>query len=161
MGLGCEWRHAWKWWAGNFGDFWKSSELRFVSGQGQSSWGLRDVPCVRWVSELRFWLWAESSAGELTEGQCRNSQHSKNCVSLSSCQKTKSQKKLINVSYLNKRKSSVFHGIPMQNEHFTYPYICIVVSWLYYRCTWHILQLQPLGQCHSWYENVSCVILWC
>ena len=23
MWLGCEWRHARKWWAGNFGDFWK------------------------------------------------------------------------------------------------------------------------------------------
>ena len=33
-----------------------------------------------------------SSAGELTEGRCRNSQHCKNCVSLSSCRKTKSQK---------------------------------------------------------------------
>ena len=32
--------------------------------------------------------------------RCRNSRHSKNCVSLSSCRKTK-LKKLINVSYLN------------------------------------------------------------
>ena len=51
--------------------------------RGQSSFGIRDARRVCWVSELRFWLWAESSAGELTEGQCRNSQHSKNCLSLS------------------------------------------------------------------------------
>ena len=50
MGLGCEWCHAWKRWAGNFGDFWKSSELRFESGRGESSWGLRDTLRVCWVS---------------------------------------------------------------------------------------------------------------
>ena len=56
------------------------SELRFEAGWGGSSWGLQDSPrvCgVRW-----------------------NGQHSKNCVSLSSCRKTK-LKKSINVSYLN------------------------------------------------------------
>ena len=25
MGLGCEWRHAWKWWAGILGDFEKKA----------------------------------------------------------------------------------------------------------------------------------------
>ena len=58
MGQGCEWRHARKRWAGNFGDFWKGSELtfepgrgqlRFEPGRGQSSWGLRDTPRVCWV----------------------------------------------------------------------------------------------------------------
>ena len=43
----------------------------------------------QWVGIL---IWAESSARELTDGRCRNSQHSKNCVSLSSCLKTKSKK---------------------------------------------------------------------
>ena len=60
--------------------FWKRRQLRFDSGPGQSSWG---VDC----------------------GQCRNSQHSKNC--LSSCRKTE-VKKIINVSYLNNGESSVF-----------------------------------------------------
>ena len=60
--------------------FEKSSELRSVAGRGQSSWSLRDVSHVCWVR------W--------------NGQHSKNCVSLSSCRKTK-LKKSINVSYLN------------------------------------------------------------
>ena len=41
-----------------------------------------------------------SSVGELTEERCRNSQYSKNCVSLSSWRKPK-LKKLIKVSYLN------------------------------------------------------------
>ena len=40
-------------------------------------------------------------------GRCRNSQHSKNCVSLSSRRKTKF-KTLINVSYLNYEESPVF-----------------------------------------------------
>ena len=88
---------------------------------GETSWdlkldeaspvcGLRDAPRVCWVR------W--------------NGQHSKNCVSLSSCRKTK-LKKSINVSYLNWRKSSVFRD-SYAYEHSTYPYICIVVSWLYF-----------------------------
>ena len=62
-------------------------ETSWFLSLGEASWGLRDAPRVCWVSELRFWHWAESSAGELTEERCRNSQHSKNCVSLSSCRK--------------------------------------------------------------------------
>ena len=71
-----------------------------------------------WATPVQLWstgcaarllgLWVKiltlgegSSAGKLTEGRCRNSQHRKNCVSLSSCRKNKSQKKLINVSSLN------------------------------------------------------------
>ena len=51
---------------------------------------------------LDFDIGPGSSAGGVTDGQCRNSQHSKNCVSLFSCQKTKSKKKkLIHVSFLN------------------------------------------------------------
>ena len=48
--------------------FEKSSQLKFGPGKSQSSCGLRDARRVCWVSELRFWLWAESSAGELTVG---------------------------------------------------------------------------------------------
>ena len=45
---------------------------------------------------VEIWLWAESSAGELTEGRCRNSQLSKNYVYLSSCRRnSKSKKKVI------------------------------------------------------------------
>ena len=73
----------------------------FELGRGQSNWGQRYAPRICWVR------W--------------NGQHSKNCVSLSSCRKTKSQKKLINISYLNKRKSSMF-GDSYTYEHFTYPY---------------------------------------
>ena len=54
--------------------------MRFEVGQGKFSFGLRDAPRVCWVR------W--------------NGQHSKNCVSLSSCRKTK-LKKSIKVSYLN------------------------------------------------------------
>ena len=67
MGKGCGWRHARKWGAGNFGDFWKKAVSWDLTLDRPASWGL-------------------------TEGWCRNSQHSKNCVSLSSCRKPKSQK---------------------------------------------------------------------
>ena len=40
MRLGCEWRHARKRWAGNFGDFWKRSSLRFEPGRGQARYKL-------------------------------------------------------------------------------------------------------------------------
>ena len=31
MGLGSEWRHAWKRWVGNFGDFWKKQLVEIWS----------------------------------------------------------------------------------------------------------------------------------
>ena len=60
--------------------FWKIA-FSWDSNLGEASWdlklgeaspvcGLRDALRVCWVSELRFWLWTESSAGELTERQC-------------------------------------------------------------------------------------------
>ena len=82
MILRCEWRHARKRSAENL-VFLKKGLWRFDAGPGYSSWG-----------------WVDS-------GRCRNSHHSKNCVSLSSCRKTK-LKKLINVSYLNDGESSMF-----------------------------------------------------
>ena len=107
----------------------------FDSGRGQFNWGLRDdtrllgqlveiLTLGRAVQKrVEIWLWAAQSSWGLTEGRCRNSQHSKNCISLSSCRKTK-LKKLINVSYLNNESRQCF-GISL------HPYICIVVSWLY------------------------------
>ena len=37
MRLGSEWRHAWKQWAGNFGDFWKKG-VSWVLTLGEASW---------------------------------------------------------------------------------------------------------------------------
>ena len=48
-----------------------------------------------------FELWEVSSAGKLTEEWFRNSQHSKNCVSLSPRVEKLKDKKVIKVSYLN------------------------------------------------------------
>ena len=78
------------------------SELGFGPGRGQSSCGLRNAPRV---SGVRW-----------------NGQHSKNCVSLSPRVEKTKLKKSINVSYLNKRKSSVFRD-SYAYEHFTYLYI--------------------------------------
>ncbi len=64
MRLECEWRHAWKRWAENL-----------VISKKQL---------------VEIWLWAGQSSWGVDSGRCRNSQHSKNCVSLSSCRKTKS-----------------------------------------------------------------------
>ena len=54
MGLGCEWCHARKRGAGNFGDFWKKqfAEIRTWARSVQ----LWSTGCARvcWVSELRF-----------------------------------------------------------------------------------------------------------
>ena len=71
-----------------------------------------------------------SSAGELTEGQCRNSQHNKNCVSLSSCWKTKSKK--VNKRFVPelKKVASVFRYFHA-SEHFTYLYYgYITLAWI-------------------------------
>ena len=88
-------------------------EMRFGPGRGQSSCVLRDARAfVRSVSwDLDSGLPA-SSAGELTLERCRNSQHSKNYMSLSSCRNLE-VKMVIKVSYLNYRESSVFFGISM------------------------------------------------
>ena len=65
--------------------------MRFDSGRRQSSWGLRDARPVCWVRELRFWLLVGQSSWVDDCRRWRNSQHSKDCVSLSSCRKTKTQ----------------------------------------------------------------------
>ena len=115
MRLVCEWCHAQKRWAGNFGDFWKKQlvEIR--------TWAWRVELWSTGCAAHLLGQWAEIGlrAGQFSWGvdcgRCRNSQHSKNCFSLSLCRKTKSQKKLINVSYLNKesRQCFAYFGIPM------------------------------------------------
>ena len=100
---GCEWRNVWKRWAGILGYFEKSSELRFEPRRDQLGLGGSAARCrVRW-----------------------NSQHSKNCVSFSSCWKPKSQEG--NKSFVPELPrvvsvSNVFR-IPMHVNVFTYPYI--------------------------------------
>ena len=85
--------------------FWKSSWLRFESGPGQSTWR---VDC----------------------GWYRNSQHSKDYVSLSSCRKTKSQE--VNKRFVpEQRELSVFREFP-----------CI---WLYCNVCVKCADFKPLG----------------
>ena len=52
MGLGCEWRHARKWWAGNFGDFWKK----------------QSVEIWLWARPVEIELWARIWDLNLDEG---------------------------------------------------------------------------------------------
>ena len=123
MWLGCEWRHTRKRWTGKFAYFWKKQlvEIRTWARPVQL-WSMLPV-C--WVSQFRFWLLAESSAEGLTEKRCRSSQHSKNCVFLSSCRKPESQEG--NKSFVpEQRKSSVFRD-SYASEYFTYPYSYIAV----------------------------------
>ena len=118
MGLGCYWRYAQKRWAGILGDFEKKKLVEICL------WA-KLVEIRLWVRSLEIRTWARPVQlfstgctahllGQLVEiltvgrefscgvdcGRCMNSQHSKNCVSLSSCRKTK-LKKSINVLYLN------------------------------------------------------------
>ena len=63
-----------------------------------------------------------------------NSQHRKNCVSLSSCWKPKSQEG--NKSFVPEpRESSVFRGIPIYVYFYASVYLYIRISWLYYNIT--------------------------
>ena len=81
-------------------------------------WGVNDVmPGSDGLRFLVIWkktlveirLWAGPLQLGVDCGRCRNSQHSKNCVSLSSCRKTKSQevnkrfvpeqRRIVSVSY--------------------------------------------------------------
>ena len=110
---------------------------------GQSSWGLQDVRLLGQLVEIwlgvrpvllgatgcaarllgqrvEIWLWAGRVQQGVGCGRCRNSKHSKNCVSLSSYRKPKIVK-LINVSYLNYGESSVFRDFSA-SEYFTYLY---------------------------------------
>ena len=93
MRLGYEWRHARKRWSGILGDFEKKSINWDLSlGEASSDSDLGEAsPVMVYRMHRAFvgsvsWdlnLGEGSSAGELTKGRCRNSQHSKNCVSLS------------------------------------------------------------------------------
>ena len=108
--------------------------------RGESSLWATGCTRVCWVSELRFWLWAERSAGELTEGRCRNSHHSKNCVSLSSCRKTKTQE--VNKHFApEQRVSSVFQDF-YACENFTYLYhVYITHKWETCKIKWWCLNI--------------------
>ena len=66
-----------------------------------------------------------------------NSQHFKNCVSLSPRVENLIVKKVIKVSYLNYRESSVFQVFrdSYTYERFTHP-------WVLYICTFHILHFE-------------------
>ena len=120
MGLGCEWCHARKRGAEIFGDFWKRRQLKFDSGQGQSSRGLQDAQHVCWISESRFDSGLGESSWGLAVGDVGTVSIVKNCVSLSLCRKPK-LKKLINVSYLNNESCQCFADFST-SEYFTYSY---------------------------------------
>ena len=60
---------------------------------------------------VEIWLWAGQSSWVDDYERCRNSQHSKNCISLSSCRKTKTQE--VNKTFVpEQRESSVFQISP-------------------------------------------------
>ena len=100
----------------------------FGPGWGQAVCGLHGA-LARWLGQwVESWRWT-------------NSQHRK-IVSLSPLvSKNLNLKKVIKVSYLNQesRQCFVFFGFLCvwtfyeHYERFIHPYICIVVSWLYYR----------------------------
>ena len=72
-----------------------------------------------------------------------NSQHSRNCVSLSSCRKPKSQEG--NKSFVPEpRESSVFRGIAIYVYFYTSVYLYILyirILWLYYNLTVFIYEI--------------------
>ena len=75
--------------------------------------------------EIRFWASPVGTTRCAALGGVRwNSQHSRNCVSLSPRVENLKVKKVIKVSYLNYRESSVFRDSYVY-ERSTYPYICI------------------------------------
>ena len=149
MWLGCEWRHARKRGAENFGDFWKKAvswdlmldEASWHLNLGEASWFLdlgEASPAGDYGMHRAFIgsvSWDSDSGPRVPPGNwLKNKVETvsivKICVSLSVVRKPKVKKKLINISYLNYRESSVFRDF-YASEHFTYPYICIVVSWIY------------------------------
>ena len=93
MLLGCEWSHARKRWAGNFGDFWKKQLVEIWTWARPVQLGTTGC-AVRLLGQL-VEIWLASSAEELTVGDVGTVSIVKIvCVSLSlsSCRKTKSQK---------------------------------------------------------------------
>ena len=101
----------------DFGDFWKKQL----------------VEIYHWIKRIDFWAWARPVQFGTTECAMRywvrwNSQHSKNCMSLSlslspRVEKTKSKKKVNKRFVPEQRESSVFRD-SYACEHFTYLYIC-------------------------------------
>ena len=101
-----------KWGTGSFGDFWKKQlvEIRtWANPVGSTGCAARLlgqwVEIWRWTKPVDFWALARPVHLGLRDAPWVfwvwwNSQHSKNCVSLSSCRKPK-LKRLINVSHLN------------------------------------------------------------
>ena len=85
MRLGCEWCHAWKQWAGNFGDFWKSRSWDSDLGETR----LTEVYVMRraFVGSVN---WDFDSGPRVQRGGGVKIV----CLSLSLCRKTKSQKKV-------------------------------------------------------------------
>ena len=134
MGLGCEWRHAWKWWAGNFGDFWKKQFVEIWTWARAVQLGATGC-AVRWLGQLvEIGLWAGQFSWGVDCGRCRNSQHSKYCVSLSSCRKTKSQKKFYKRFVPELKKVISVSWIPCIWIFYISIYLC--------SCIMNMLQLQ-------------------
>ena len=123
MRLGCGWRHARKRGAGNFGDFWKKQLVEIYL------WA-RLVEIRTWARPVQLWStgyaarllgqWVEIGLwGRLVQlrSWLKNDVETVSIVKIVSLsphvEKLKVKKKLINVSYLNYRESSVFFGIPM------------------------------------------------
>ena len=94
MGLGCEWHHARKQWAEEFGDFEKNVSWDLALGQAVKLGAMGGAARLLGQSVEILTLGEASPAegygmrGTLVGservgcGRCRNSQHSKNCVSL-------------------------------------------------------------------------------
>ena len=103
----------------DFGDFWKK-QLRFDFWLWARPVQPGATGCAARLLGQRVEISTQGRAVHLGVGcgRCRNSQHSKNCVSLSSCRKIK-LKKLINVSYLNYGESAVFRNFSA-SVYFTY-----------------------------------------
>ena len=122
--LGCEWRHARKWWSEVLGDFEKDVSWDFTLAEASQAGGLRDA---RLLGELvEIWLWARQFNWGVDCGRCRNSKHSKKlcvCLSLSPRVERLKVKKWINVSYLNNESRQCF-GISL---HLNILYIIILV----------------------------------
>ena len=92
MELCCEWCHAWKWWAGNFGDFLKKQ------------W----VEIWLWARRVEIWLWT----GQPARGWVKDDVGTVSIVKIVSLsprvEKLKVKKKLINISYLNNESRQCF-----------------------------------------------------
>ena len=96
MWQGCEWRHARKWWAGNFGDFWKKTQLVEI-------WTLARAVQLGLHGMRRPFVGSDGTVSIVK------------IVSLSPRVENLKLKKLINLSYLNKDSRQCF-GISMHTN---------------------------------------------